>query len=90
MFGAIFKIFGKTIFDLWDFIISAVIMPIGALSVAVFTSWVQDKQSVLRDAGMGSTVPKQLLCLWLDALRYLAPIAIVGGVHQLFGFDLNR
>ena len=72
-----FKIFGKTIFDLWDFIISAVIMPIGALSVAVFTSWVQDKQSVLRDAGMGSTVPKQLLYLWLGALRYLAPIAIV-------------
>ena len=72
-----FKIFGKTIFDLWDFIISAVIMPIGALSVAVFTSWIQDKQSVLRDAGMGSTVPKQLLCLWLGALRYLAPIAIV-------------
>jgi len=62
---------------LWDFIISAVIMPIGALSVAVFTSWIQDKQSVLRDAGMGSTVPKQLLYLWLGALRYLAPIAIV-------------
>ena len=72
-----FKIFGKTIFDLWDFIISAVIMPIGALSVAVFTSWVQDKQSVLRDAGMGSTIPKQLLYLWLGALRYLAPIAII-------------
>lgn len=72
-----FKIFGKTIFDLWDFIISAVIMPIGALSVAVFTSWVQDKQFVLRDAGMGSTIPKQLLYLWLGALRYLAPIAII-------------
>ena len=72
-----FKIFGKTVFDLWDYLISAVIMPIGALSVAVFTSWVQDKQSVLRDAGMGSTIPKQLLYLWLGALRYLAPIAII-------------
>ena len=77
MFGAILRFFGKTIFDLWDFIISAVIMPIGALSVAVFTSWVQDKQSVLRDAGMGSTIPKQLLYLWLGVLRYLAPIAII-------------
>ena len=43
----------------------------------MFTSWVQDKQSVLRDAGMGSTIPKQLLYLWLGALRYLAPIAII-------------
>ena len=72
-----FKIFGKTIFDLWDYLISAVIMPVGALSVAVFTAWIQDKQSVLKDAGSGSTVPGTVLLLWLNTLRYLAPIAII-------------
>lgn len=71
------KLFGKTIFDLWDYIISAIIMPIGALSVAVFTAWVQDKQSVLADAGSGSTLPKSIILLWLNVLRYLAPIAII-------------
>lgn len=72
-----FKVFGKTIFDLWDYLISAVIMPVGALSVAVFTAWIQDKQSVLKDAGAGSTVPRAVLLLWLNTLRYLAPIAII-------------
>lgn len=72
-----FKIFGKTVFDLWDFMISAVIMPIGALSVAVFTGWVRDRQSVLADAGEGSTVPKTLIRLWLNMLRFLAPVAII-------------
>ena len=52
-------------------------MPIGALSVAVFTSWIQDKQSVLRDVGMGSTVPETAALPVAGALRYLAPIAIV-------------
>ncbi|HEZ7233541.1 TPA: sodium-dependent transporter [Neisseria meningitidis] len=72
-----FKVFGKTIFDLWDYVISAVIMPIGALSVSIFTAWIQDKQSVLKDAGAGSTVPRAVLLLWLNTLRYLAPIAII-------------
>ena len=52
-------------------------MPLCALSISIFTGWIQDKQSVLTHAGMGSTVPKTLLYLWLGALRYIAPIAII-------------
>ena len=72
-----FKIFGKTVFDLWDYLISAVIMPIGALSVAVFTAWIQDRESVLANAGAGSSVPQTIIRLWLMVLRYVAPLAIV-------------
>lgn len=72
-----FKIFGKTVFDLWDYIISALIMPIGALSVAIFTGWVRNKQSVLADISEGSTVPKMLIHLWLGVLRFVAPVAII-------------
>ena len=72
-----FKIFGKTVFDLWDYMISAIIMPIGALSVAIFTGWVRNKQSVLENIREGSTVPKTVIHLWLNTLRFLAPIAII-------------
>ena len=72
-----FKIFGKTVFDLWDYLISAVIMPIGALSVAVFTAWIQDRESVLANASAGSSVPQTIIRLWLMVLRYVAPLAIV-------------
>lgn len=71
------KIFGKTVFDLWDYIISALIMPVGALSVAIFTGWVQNKQRVLANISEGSTVPQTVIMLWLNALRFLAPIAII-------------
>ena len=70
-------IFNKSIFDLWDYIITAIIMPLCALRISIFTGWIQDRQSVLTHAGMGSTVPKTLLYLWLGALRYIAPIAII-------------
>ena len=70
-------IFNKSIFDLWDYIITAIIMPLCALSISIFTGWIQDRQSVLTHAGMGSIVPKTLLYLWLGALRYIAPIAII-------------
>ncbi|MRN37445.1 sodium-dependent transporter [Neisseria sp. N95_16] len=72
-----FKIFGKTVFDLWDYMISAIIMPIGALSVAIFTGWVRNKQSVLANISEGSSVPKNVTQLWLNTLRFLAPIAIL-------------
>ncbi|ASK27820.1 sodium-dependent transporter [Neisseria chenwenguii] len=71
------KIFGKTIFDLWDFMISAIIMPIGAFGIAVFTGWIQDRQQVLAAISEGSSVPQTLIQLWLTTLRHLAPIAII-------------
>ena len=71
------KIFGKTVFDLWDYIITALIMPISSFFVAIFVAWLRNRQSVLADAGEGSTVPKAVLMLWLNTLRYVAPIAIL-------------
>ncbi|STZ75471.1 sodium-dependent transporter [Bergeriella denitrificans] len=71
------KVFGKTVFDLWDYIITALIMPVSSFFVAVFVAWLRDRQSVLADAGEGSTVPKTLILLWLNTLRYLAPVAIL-------------
>lgn len=81
-----FKIFDKTVFDLWDFLISAIVMPIGALCMAIFTGWVKDKQSVLADAGAGSNVPVTIVRLWLNMLRYLAPIAIILVFINTLGF----
>ena len=76
-FGVILKSLEKPFSILWDYLISAVIMPIGALSVAVFTAWIQDRESVLANAGAGSSVPQTIIRLWLMVLRYVAPLAIV-------------
>ena len=36
-----------------------------------------DRESVLANAGAGSSVPQTIIRLWLMVLRYVAPLAIV-------------
>lgn len=78
-FGAMaqFKLFDKTVFDLWDYLITSWIMPIGALAIAAFVGWVQPRERVLEHMRDGSELPAQVSRLWYWALRYLAPIAIL-------------
>ena len=70
-------VFGKTLFDLWDYLITAWIMPIGALCIALFVGWVQPRPTVLEHMRSGSNTPAWLAQLWHTALRYLAPVAIL-------------
>ena len=71
------KLFGKTLFDLWDYMITALIMPISSLLVAVFVGWIRQKSDVLGHMREGSSVPQAVIALWLNALRFLAPVAIL-------------
>ena len=71
------KLFGKTLFDLWDYMITALIMPISSLLVAVFVGWIRQKSDVLEHMREGSSVPQAVIALWLNALRFLAPVAIL-------------
>lgn len=71
------KIFGKTVFDLWDYLITSWIMPVGALFIAIFAGWMQKRENVLAHMRQGTSVPQKLTAAWYFALRYLAPIAIL-------------
>ena len=71
------KIFGKTIFDLWDFLITSLIMPICALATTVFIGYVQNRQQVWAHMREGSRLPEKVVQVWYIALRYIAPIAIL-------------
>ena len=71
------KLFGKTLFDLWDYMITALIMPISSLLVAVFVGWIRQKSDVFEHMREGSSVPQAVIALWLNSLRFLAPVAIL-------------
>ena len=83
------KFFGKTLFDLWDFMITALIMPLSALSVSVFVGWLQNRATVLEHMREGSTVPQTVLILWLNTLRFIAPVAIVLVFLNALGIDFT-
>lgn len=78
-FGAMadVKLFGKTIFDLWDFVITSLIMPICALATTVFIGYVQNRSQVWAHIREGSSLPETVVRIWYGALRYIAPIAIL-------------
>ncbi len=78
-FGALadFKIFGRTVFDLWDYLITSWIMPLSSLGVAVLVAWVLPKTAVLEHMKVGTNLPDWMGTAWRITLRYIAPLAIL-------------
>ncbi|GGE64001.1 sodium-dependent transporter [Priestia taiwanensis] len=69
--------YGKTIFDLADFAVSNVLMPLGVLLVAIFVPLKMKKEVLMKELGVSENKGYKLFILWLMLLRYVAPIAII-------------
>lgn len=65
----------KNLFDWFDFISSAILMPIGGILIAIFVGYVLDKE-VSRKAIIPYT-GETFYNIWLFTIRYLAPISII-------------
>ncbi|SHG09871.1 sodium-dependent transporter [Ornithinibacillus halophilus] len=72
-----FTLFGKTVFDLADFLVSNILMPLGALGIAIFASIAIPKNKLLEEISSGSSKSKKLFAIWFLAIKYIAPIAII-------------
>ncbi|MGE7674543.1 sodium-dependent transporter [Lysinibacillus sp. NPDC094403] len=72
-----FTLFGKTIFDLADFTVSNILMPLGVLLVAIFVPFKMKKDVLMNELGVSKNKGYKLFVLWLFLLRYIAPIAII-------------
>ena len=72
-------IFGKTIFDLMDFLVSNILMPLGCLALSVFTGYVLDKKVALEQLHIDENNKKSLVLFktWLFLLRYILPVMIL-------------
>lgn len=67
------KLFGKTLFDLLDFLTANIMLPLGGLLIAVFVGWVMHQQDVEHEVNMKSPT---LYRLWKLVLKYIAPLAV--------------
>jgi neurotransmitter:Na+ symporter, NSS family len=72
-----FKLFDKIFFDLMDFTVSNVLMPIGALAISIFVSLKVPKSVLFDELKQGSNVRKLFFYVWFYLLKYLTPIAII-------------
>jgi len=63
----------KNIFDLLDFSVANLLLPLNAMLIAIFAGWMMSRQSLLEELGVRSAA----LSLFLHiTLRYVAPILI--------------
>lgn len=74
-FSAFLTFGSKNLFDWFDFISAAILMPLGGILVAIFVGYVMDKE-VSRKA-LVPYLGEGLYHVWLFIMRFVAPLAIV-------------
>jgi NSS family neurotransmitter:Na+ symporter len=72
----------KTPFDLIDYLVTNILMPLGGLLYALFAGWWISKQTLLSEIGVGDGAVFQL---WLWLVRVIAPLAVA----LVFFFNLT-
>ena len=72
-----FKLFDRTIFDLFDLITASYLMPVGALLMTIFLGWCYPKAEVKDELSNNGTLKAQAFELYYIILRYVAPLALV-------------
>ena len=74
--GGIAMFTGTTFFDLFDFIVVNLLMPIGGILIAIFVGWLMKKKYSQEE--LYGDRPTFWFSAWRFLLRYFAPIVLLG------------
>lgn len=78
-------IFDKSFFDLADYVVSNILMPLGALMMAIFVSWKMKKSVLFEQLSSGSNISRGIFTSWYYLLRYVAPVLIFAVMLDVLG-----
>lgn len=78
-FGTIAEVtvFGKSIFDAADFLVSNILMPLGVLLISIFVPLKIKKEVLRQELLQHSKGGSWLFNLWYNVMRFVVPIVIV-------------
>jgi neurotransmitter:Na+ symporter, NSS family len=68
-----YKLYGKTFFDLLDYLAANIMLPLGGLLIAIFSGWLMKTASSQDEFAMRPAAYK----LWWVVIRYVSPLAVV-------------
>ena len=68
------KLWGRTFFDLIDYLTANIMLPLGGLLIAVFAGWVMHRSSSRGELQMGESASFEL---WHFLVRFIAPLAVI-------------
>jgi neurotransmitter:Na+ symporter, NSS family len=80
------KLFGKSIFDLADYLVSNLALPLGALFISLFVGYKIPRKLVKQELENGSKGIGLLFNIWYFLIRYIVPIAIIAVFLNTIGF----
>ncbi|PAV28089.1 hypothetical protein CIL05_18445 [Virgibacillus profundi] len=72
-----FKIFGLTIFDATDFLVSNIMLPGGCLLIALFIGFKMDKTLIRQEFFYGNRLSPGIYQVWFQLMRWIVPITII-------------
>src|SRR5699024_10901481 len=72
-----FTFFNLTMFDFSDYLVSNILMPIGALLIALFVGFKIPRKTLMNEIQSGATYGNKIFALWYLMIKYIVPIAIV-------------
>ncbi|WP_449540310.1 sodium-dependent transporter [Ferdinandcohnia sp. Marseille-Q9671] len=71
------SLFGKSIFDFADFVVSNILLPIGAFFISLFVSFKFPRKALYEELRQGSNLTLGLFKVWFFLIRYVIPVVIV-------------
>ena len=81
-------VFGMTLFDLFDYVSSNILLPLGGLFFSVLVGWYLDRRLVEAELSNHDTRRVRLVRPLVFCLRYVAPVAIL--LVFLYGLGVVR
>lgn len=71
------SIFGKSVFDATDFLVSNILLPLGCLLISIFISFKMDKAIVIQEFRAGSSIGLGWFKAWSFLMRWIVPLTII-------------
>ncbi len=69
-------IFGRNIFDIFDFVASNVLLPLGGLAIILFTGWFLSKKKFYDEISNNGTLKLKIFGVIMMVIKFIAPFAI--------------
>ena len=80
-----YTLFGLTFFDLFDFLASKVLLPLGGIVISLFVGYYLDRRIVRNEITNNGSLTFRLFGLYIFLTRYVVPVAIAAiFVNELF------
>ena len=77
------SLFGKDLFDLFDFVTGQLMLPIGGMLMCVFVGWVVPQQIVKDELTNWGTLRYHCYSAFVFSMRYVCPLGILAiMLHQ--------